>query len=378
MFLENLLESGAEGLRFTKSITISMRNDELGVQSKFNDDEDDGLDFDHDEDWVDQEDDLGQKHYQPRVLNTLLRLLISKVPNGCLQTFRGTFDVDFPTLTTLDVRDVDPGHAMFWPALSVANSHKSLTHLKFGCEKYLAGSYLGRQEGLNLSEAFEFTWNLDNDIRDNLPASFQKSSKPDEESSLPKSVLTLESLHLVGIDCHFPPEVGAPMMWDTDKLTSLCLESCFNLGQTFPAPSFPRSPDAPWLLPQLRSFSLRQENSDASFQAGLKAFLLGTKGLVHLAVLLEGSGPFLPPDCVVGNHGSTLQTLVWGQRQGPRKKLDESTDTARPAMMVSPLGKIALECPNLRELGLAVSILTNDTDKEDPHVSQLQASSQKA
>ena len=88
MFLENLLESGAEGLRFTKSITISMRNDELGVQSKFNDDEDDGLDFDHDEDWFDQEDEFGQKHYQPRVLNTLLRLLISKVPNGCLQTFR--------------------------------------------------------------------------------------------------------------------------------------------------------------------------------------------------------------------------------------------------------------------------------------------------
>ena len=292
----------------------------------------------------------------------------------------GTFEVDFPALTTLDVRDMNPGSAiaMYWPVLSVANSHKSLTHLKFGCENYLAGSYLGRHEGLNLSEASKFTRNLDNDVRDNLPACFQKSSKPDEESSLPKSVLTLESLHLVGIDCHFTPEVGAPMMFDTDKLTSLCLESCFNTGQTFPAPSFPRSPDAPWLLPQLRSFSLRQENSDASFQAGLKAFLLGTKGLVHLAVLLEGSGPFLPPDRVVGNHGSTLQTLVWGQRQEPRKKLDESTDTATPAMMAGPLLEIALDCPNLRELGLAVSILTNDTDKEDPHVSQLQASSQKA
>ena len=88
MFLENLLESGAEGLRFTKSITISMRNDEIGVPSKFYDHEDDGLDFEHLQDWKDQEDDLGQKHYQPRVLNTLLRLLISKVPNGCLQTFR--------------------------------------------------------------------------------------------------------------------------------------------------------------------------------------------------------------------------------------------------------------------------------------------------
>lgn len=88
MFLENLLESGAEGLQFTKSITISMRNDELGVPSESYDHEDDGLDFDHEDYWEDEEDDLGQKQYQPRVLNTLLRLLISKVPNGCLQTFR--------------------------------------------------------------------------------------------------------------------------------------------------------------------------------------------------------------------------------------------------------------------------------------------------
>ena len=88
MFLENLLDSGAEGLQFTKSITISMQTDELGAPSDPYDREDDGLDLDHDDDWEDQEDDLGQNHYQPRVLNTLLRLLISKVPNGRLQTFR--------------------------------------------------------------------------------------------------------------------------------------------------------------------------------------------------------------------------------------------------------------------------------------------------
>ena len=309
--------------------------------------------------------------------------LVARRHGRCLTTLQiykisiGNFEADFSALTTLDVGDMDPYFEMFWPAKSVANSHKSLTHLKFGCEKCVAGSYL---DGKYFAprDALAFTRNMNDDIRGSLPACPQKSSKPGEESSLPKSVLTIESLHLVGIDCRVTPEVGGPMMWDTDKLTSLCLESCFNLGQTFPTPSVPRSPDVPRLLPQLRSFSLRQENSDASFQAGLKAFLLGTKGLVHLAVLLEGSGPFLPPDCIVGNHGSTLQTLVWGQRQGLRDKLDESTDTATPAMMVSPLGKIALECPNLRELGLAVSILTNDTDKEDPHVSQLQASSKKA
>ena len=88
MFLKNLLDSGAEGLQITKSITISMQNDELGAPSESYDHEDDGLDLGHDEEWEDQEDDLGQKHYQPRVLNRLLRLLISKILNGRLQTFR--------------------------------------------------------------------------------------------------------------------------------------------------------------------------------------------------------------------------------------------------------------------------------------------------
>lgn len=315
-----------------------------------------------------------------RISKTTLEL-VARRHGRCLTTLQiynmssCPFDrgVDFSALTTLDVGDMVPYCTMFWPANSVANSHKSLTHLKFGCE-----TYLGRQGVLDSSEALNFTWSLDAEIRDSLPTCSQKSSKPDEESSLSTSILTLESLHLVGINCGFTPEIGAPMMLDTDKLTSLCLESCFNLGQIFPAPSPPRSPNAPPLLPQLRSFRLRHEDSDASFQDGLKAFLLATKGFVHLAVLLEGSGPFLPPDCVVGNHGSTLQTLVWDQRQGPRKKLDESTDSATPAMMVRPLHKIAWECPNLRELGLAVNILTNYTDDEDHDVSQLQASSQKA
>lgn len=156
-------------------------------------------------------------------------------------------------------------------------------------------------------------------------------------------------------------------MLDIQKLTSLCLESCFNLRQGFPTLSPQRIPDAPPLLPQLRSFRLRQECSDASIQDGLKAFLLASKGLVRLAVLLEGSGPFLPPDCFVGNHGSTLRTLVWDQRQGARTKLDESTNTATAFMMSSSLDKIVEKCPNLRELGLAVDALTSG----DHAVSQL-------
>ncbi|KAF6231751.1 hypothetical protein HO173_010053 [Letharia columbiana] len=390
MFLEALLDSGAEGLQFTRSIIISMQNDKLGAPCESYDPEDDGLDFGDGGKWEDQGDDCGQWNYQPKVLNILLRLLISKVPNGCLQTFRWchatrvsrktlelvarrhghclttlqiynifpwTFEADFSALTTLDAGGMHLNFALSWASKSVASSHNSLTHLKLGCETFLAQSYLGKEDFLTASEASDFTQDLDDGIRKSLPT--QGSSKLDEQSSLRTSILTLQSLHLVGIDCGITPKIGAPTMLDIQKLTSLCLESCFNLRQGFPTLSPQRIPDAPPLLPQLRSFRLRQECSDASFQDGLKAFLLASKGLVHLAVLLEGSGPFLPPDCFVGNHGSTLRTLVWDQRQGARTKLDESTNTATAFMMSSSLDKIVENCPNLRELGLAVDALTS-------------------
>lgn len=87
-FLETLLESGAEGLQFTRSITVSMQNDKHGAPCESYKDGEYGLNLDSDEEWQDQGDSIGQKHYQARALNTLLRLLISKVPNGCLQVFR--------------------------------------------------------------------------------------------------------------------------------------------------------------------------------------------------------------------------------------------------------------------------------------------------
>ena len=305
--------------------------------------------------------------------------LVARRHGHCLKTLQiyntptYKLTVDFSALTTLDAGEMDPYFACFWASKSLANSHNSLIHLKLGCERFLALSYLDKNDLMTASAALEFTQNLDNDIRDHLPARFQEYSKSKLESSLPTSVLTLKSLHLVGIDCGYTPEMGTPTMLDIDNLTSLCLESCFNLGQSFPALSSLRSPDAPSLLPQLRSFRLRQENSDASFQAGLKAFLLALKGLVHLSILLEGSGPFFPPDCFVGNQGSTLRTLVWDQRQGPREKLDASTNTATPSMMSRFLDKIVKKCPNLRELGLAVNALTN----EEHSVSQLSPFSQR-
>lgn len=252
---------------------------------------------------------------------------------------------DVSTLTNFDAGDIDPFIWSTWISRVVALSRKSLRHVKLGWEREIALSYLGKRNPIGAGIASGFSEDFAADLRSQLP---EAAIEPH------MSLLTVESLHLVGIDCNFTPSIGEPAMVDIDKLTSLCLESCFNLGQSFPALSSLRSPDAPPPFPQLRTFRLRHEGSDASFNDRLKAFLLALKGLVHLAVLLEGSGPSLPPDCFVGNHGSTLQTLVWDQRRGPRIKLDESTNTATGDMIFSSLNEIVEKCPNLRELGLAV------------------------
>lgn len=88
MFLERLLECAAEGLQYTKVITVFMQYDTLGVPSVSYKDDDDGLNLDTEGNWAETTDELGQKHYQPRVLNTLMRLLINRIPMDRLETFR--------------------------------------------------------------------------------------------------------------------------------------------------------------------------------------------------------------------------------------------------------------------------------------------------
>lgn len=246
-----------------------------------------------------------------------------------------------------------------WEVRAEAKSYKSLTHLKIGYETTVARSYLGWRDPLAMSAANDFTWSVHDEIFRYLPACSQEFSNLDKDSDLPRSILHLKSLHLVGLDCDFTTGMSTKLatMLDTDKLTSLCLESCFDLEQSFRRVSPLTNTDVPPPLPQLRSFRLRQEGCDAVFQDSLKAFLLALKGLVHLAVLLEGFGPFLPPDCIIGNHGLTLRTLVWDQRRGPRQKLEESTSTATQVQIARSLDKIVEECPNLEELGLAVNAL---------------------
>ena len=238
--------------------------------------------------------------------------------------------------------DIDLDEGISWVSRVVASNHESLRNVKFGCETGVALSYLRKPIVTDMENSLDSAKNIKAKIKLYMPHTPRES------------ILIVESLHLVGIPENLSPEPGAVSLVNIDSLTSLCLESCLNSGQNLSALSFRRSPDAPPLLPQLRSFKIRHEGVDINFQDSLRAFLLNLKGLVHLAVLLEGSDTFLPPDCFVHSHGSTLRTLVWDQRQKLRNRLDESTHTANTSMLSNCLKEIVSKCPLLQELGLAM------------------------
>ena len=65
-----------------------MKNDGLGASSTPHDDYNDKFCLDPDGDLEDATDVRGQLYFQPRVLNTLTRLLINKIPVDKLETFR--------------------------------------------------------------------------------------------------------------------------------------------------------------------------------------------------------------------------------------------------------------------------------------------------
>ena len=296
--------------------------------------------------------------YHPTLISERTMALVAKRHGSSLKSLRiyntpRNFNYSEPTYSALryfDAGDLDPFAFEIWAPRVVARNRKTLSHVTLGCELEIINSYLGRRPPMRLGEASYFTRRLLDGLQVHLPHTIGEGEAAAEAMM---SVLTIESLRLIGIDCSVSPQIGTIPMLDSERLTSLCLESCFNLGQSLSALCSRRSPEASPLLPRLRSFKLRQEGVDELLRESLKAFLLATDGIVHLSVLLQGWHFFLPPDCLV-NHGSTLRTLVWDQRLSRRRRLDECTNTASSQMMSRSLETICHRCPNLVELGLAV------------------------
>ena len=88
LFLEQLLEGGCESLKYIHSLTVCMQNDGLGAPSIPYDIYNDILCLDPDGDLEDGRDVRGHVYFRPRVLKTLMRLVINNIPVEQLEMFR--------------------------------------------------------------------------------------------------------------------------------------------------------------------------------------------------------------------------------------------------------------------------------------------------
>lgn len=166
------------------------------------------------------------------------------------------------------------------------------------------------------------------------------------------TAIRLEELSLCGMDLNLlAPEVS-PVDLNLGGLTSLRLESCFNLPQALPKlrSQGERLNANVGNLSSLRNFSVRVEDGDNSTLRGIKDFLMITKPLKTLYFLFEGKHLEHIAQDVLERHGSSLDSLVWETRSGPRYGIeyDESSEYWSTDCSV-----IQRYCVNLKALGLS-------------------------
>ena len=223
---------------------------------------------------------------------------------------------------------------------TIVENHSSLRHLKLGCEGLISDPP---------DREYHFT--------DDMLGEFERAIELFEPQRY-STLLQLQTLHLIGFDFRkLTADAEAPFLGLSalSRINALILESCFVEGATFSLLSPQTAIGSTW-TPKLQSFSLRYEKSDATFQQQVTAFLGSFTGLVHLSVLLEGSGGYVNPDCFIKNHGKTLETLVWDQRSKPRTSVRESTNILNDDVRLFRCTElIAQGCPSLRELGLSLA-----------------------
>ena len=280
---------------------------------------------------------LAQRHGM-----TIKDLHISK-----LSLENDTQDLPFYGLEKLHVADMDPHCSSQIVPKIMISSHSSLKHLKLGCERFIANPCLLGGNPLAEQELYDFT----DDMLGHFEGALRCTGR--SRSSM---LLQLETLHLIGLDFRkLTADSEAPFLElsELSRLKVLTLESCFIEGATLSLLSPQTALGLTW-TPRLQSFSLRYEKSDAAFQHQVRAFLRSFTGLVHLSVLLEGSGGSIDPDCFIKNHGRTLKTLVWDQRSKPRTLVGQPTSIPLDSSVRCCAGAIARGCPGLRELGLSL------------------------
>lgn len=264
----------------------------------------------------------------------------------------------FENLEVVHIGDINPNFECGWAAHILARNRRSLTHLLLGRESDLVEPMLIPTTSLEGDELAEFTPHLDDGIRDALHQTMNKDTRFDKHSKSHTAILRPVFIHFIGFDFNYLRKHGNLSLLDVGSLTSLKLESCYCARGNSQLLSLTKNSksNSQW-QPKLKSFAIRHEESDGDFQKQLEVFLSSFSGLVHLSVLLTGDGPFLSPKCFIPTHGATLQTLVWDHKTKPRTLAHSCTHTGEEGDLISMRDDISSGCPELRELGLVMSVV---------------------
>ena len=167
------------------------------------------------------------------------------------------------------------------------------------------------------------------------------------------TAIRLQELCLCGMDLdRLAPEV-CPMDFNFDGLSSLRLDSCLNLPQALPmlvSQTQQRLHANVGGLSNLRSFSVRVEEGDNRTMRAIKDFLMITKPLKTLHFLYEGDHLESITQDVLERHGTSLESLVWDTRPGPRSLMEFYDETEQWSIDCSTIKRY---CVNLKALGLS-------------------------
>ena len=236
------------------------------------------------------------------------------------------------------IRDLNIEQRCEWPARLIAQNRDSLRHLYLGIISVVAQYYTihpGPSE-------FRLPTSLEEMAKDTLPANERQIMW----------TLSLETLGLYGLNFDDVVIGALGFKIDFGSMTNLRLESCSGLNEAFAllmGNDVPQNATLSWL--KLTSFFVRHEDPGQAFAQYLAAFLTSFTGLKHLGLLLEGKSQAMSKAPILEMHGKTLQTLIWDERERPRK--DTKTDTSSVSRGDN-LELISRKCPNLTALGLSV------------------------
>lgn len=122
------------------------------------------------------------------------------------------------------------------------------------------------------------------------------------------------------------------------------IESCLNLHRGFT------------LLARtgfhLHTLTVRHDSYELGDHGRIEDCLVSFKGLNRLYMLVEGSRTVQNLDPILAAHGKTLCSLLWEERNRPRRSAYKSTAIFRSAS--GHLWSVARHCPRLVSLGLTL------------------------